>query len=203
MQINNNLYTKVLAGTIALSAISCSKNKPLHQITDKNNSIWSRYDSLGLYINRWEAEYNDAFYQIIPYIIVTNEDESKFFISKRIKGDERLLDVLSLGFGGHINPIDGFHEVILHGLTRELNEELDIDPISRACFVGTIKDSTSPTHEHIGLVFAIKAEKNKVFIKEKNVLEGKWVTKKELFDEYSKFENWSKYIIDYLYDNKC
>lgn len=46
MQINNNLYTKVLAGTIALSAISCSKNKPLHQITDKNNyPIIERVDS--------------------------------------------------------------------------------------------------------------------------------------------------------------
>ena len=46
MQINSNLYTKVLAGTIALSAISCSKNKPLHQITDKNRyQIVEKVDS--------------------------------------------------------------------------------------------------------------------------------------------------------------
>ena len=35
-----------------------------------------------------------------------------------------------------------------------------------------------------------------------NKLEGKWLTKKELINNYSKFESWSKHIINYLVDNK-
>ena len=34
-----------------------------------------------------------------------------------------------------------------------------------------------------------------------NKLEGKWLTKKELINNYSKFESWSKHIINYLVDN--
>ena len=164
-------------------------------------SIWKKYDNLGLYIPRYEAEYNLAFQQIIPYFLVTNKDESKFYVAKRIQGDSRLVDKLSLGFGGHINDCDGTNEAVLKALYREMNEELNIEPISSCQFIGYMRDLASETSEHFGLIFIVKSEEETISIKETDNLEGVWMTKQEMYDSYGKFENWAKYLLDYLYVN--
>lgn len=164
-----------------------------------DNSIWSKYDNLGQFIYRYDAEQNPEFQQIIPYIVISNEDESKYFVSKRLDGDHRIKDKLSLGFGGHIDQCDGTTNVVLKGLTREIEEELDIDPTTRALYIGTIRDMTSNTNDHLGLAFAVKAVEGEVFIREVDKLHGTWMTKKEMFDLYQSFEGWSKFILDYLF----
>lgn len=167
-----------------------------------DNNIWTKYDNLGKYIYRYDAEHNPVFQQLIPYLLIANEDESKFYVSKRIGGDHRLKDKLSLGFGGHINECDGTNKVVLKALTREMNEELDIDPISNAIFIGSIRDIDSSTNDHLGLVFIIKSQEDNISIKETDKLIGQWMTKEEMFKSYSLFEGWSKYILDYMYKNK-
>lgn len=161
--------------------------------------IWTKYDGLGQYIYRYEAEYNNAFQQVIPYLLICNNDQSEFFVSERIQGDIRLKGMLSLGFGGHIDEKDGYSNIVFNGLVREMNEELDIIPISPYQFIGTIRDLSSKTSEHFGLVFIVKAEQNHISIKETNKLKGKWMTKDQMYDNYEKFENWSKFILDYLF----
>lgn len=165
-----------------------------------DTSIWKKYDNLGIYIPRYEAEYNLAFQQIIPYFLVSNMDETKFYVAKRIQGDSRLVDKLSLGFGGHINDCDGTNEAVFKALVREMNEELNIEPNSPFKFIGYMRDLTSETSEHFGLVFIIKSKEDDISIKETDNLEGIWMTKQEMFDAYGKFENWAKYLLDYLYD---
>lgn len=163
------------------------------------NDIWGKYDNLGKFIYRYDAEQNPEFQQIIPYLIISNNDESKYFVGKRLCGDHRLADKLSLGFGGHIDECDGTTEVVLKGLTREIEEELDIDPNTRALYIGTIRDITSSTNDHFGLAFAVKATEGEVFIRETEKLSGIWMTKQEMFDSYHCFEGWSKFILDYLF----
>lgn len=167
-----------------------------------DDKIWKKYDNQGIYINRWEAEGDSSFQQIIPYFFVTNEDASKVFIAKRIDGDHRLVNKLSLGFGGHIDSCDGFEQVVLKALTREMWEELDIEPLSKATYMGTMRDMTSSTNDHLGLIFGIQAKEGQVFIRETEKLVGEWMTMQQLYDNYAKFENWSKYIIDFFCENK-
>lgn len=167
-----------------------------------DDKIWKKYDNQGIYINRWEAEGDSSFQQIIPYFFVTNEDASKVFIAKRIDGDHRLVDKLSLGFGGHIDSCDGFEQVVLKALTREMWEELDIEPLSKATYMGTMRDMTSSTNDHLGLIFGVQAKEGQVFIRETEKLVGEWMTMQQLYDNYAKFENWSKYIIDFFCENK-
>ena len=167
-----------------------------------DDKIWKKYDNQGIYINRWEAEGDSSFQQIIPYFFVTNEDASKVFIAKRIDGDHRLVDKLSLGFGGHIDSCDGFDQVVLKALTREMWEELDIEPLSKATYMGTMRDMTSSTNDHLGLIFGIQAKEGQVFIRETEKLVGEWMTMQQLYYNYAKFENWSKYIIDFFCENK-
>lgn len=168
---------------------------------ETDNKIWTKYDTLGKFIYRYDAEYDSTYQQIIPYALITNKTKDKYYVSKRINGDARLIDNLSLGFGGHINPCDGSYEIVLKALGRELNEELILEPSSKAKYLGTVRDLTSETKEHLGLVFVIEAEEENVSIKEKDNLEGIWMTKQEMYDNYSKFEGWSKYILSYLYEN--
>lgn len=164
-----------------------------------DSRIWSKYDNLGRYIYRYDAEMNPVFQQIIPYLLICNEDESKYFVSRRLDGDHRLNDKLSLGFGGHINECDGNSDVVLHALVREMDEELDIDPLTRAQYIGTMRDITSKTNDHFGLVFILKATEGDVFIKEVDKLSGEWMDKDTMFNKYQQFEGWSKYILDHLF----
>lgn len=179
--------------------INC-KDKFTKMKNDKN--IWSKYDNLGLYIPRYEAEYNPAFLQLIPYLIVTNDDQTEFFVTKRIDGDSRLKNKLSLGVGGHIDSIDGTNEVVFKCLVREMNEELFINPISPYQFLGTIRDLSSKTAEHLGLLFIVKAEKESLSVKETNKLAGSWMKKEDAFNKYASFENWSQFVLDYLFETQ-
>ncbi|MCY7865977.1 NUDIX domain-containing protein [Bacillus spizizenii] len=163
--------------------------------------LLNKYDTKGKYILRHDAEYNPAFQQLIPYVLITDATGEKYFVSKRIAGDTRLLGKLSLGFGGHINPCDGALAVILAALHRELSEEVEIDMVEDSIeFLGNVRDLTSTTPDHLGFAFTVKA--NQVRIKEDDVLEGLWMSKQELIENYFGFESWSRYIIDHFYESE-
>ena len=165
-----------------------------------DNNIWKKYDTKGTFIPRWEAEFNPTFQQLIPYFFIYNADKTKVYVAERLKGDVRLSHMLSLGFGGHINTCDGPNDVVLNALAREMSEELNIDIIAPFKYIGTIRDIESSTNDHVGLIFYTVAKEGEVSIKETDNLKGKWMTMPELIENYYKFENWSKYIIDSFYE---
>jgi predicted NUDIX family phosphoesterase len=167
--------------------------------TNHTLDIWNRYDNSGKYIFRHDAEMNPAFQQIIPYVLIKNSFSNKYFVANRLAGEKRLIDKISLGFGGHINPCDGTKDVLFYSLFREMHEELDIEPVGPAEFVGYVRGLTTPTNDHTGCVFVVKTES--CAIKETDNLEGLWMTIEELEKNYFKFESWAKYIIDYLVSN--
>ena len=155
----------------------------------------------GRFIMRHDAEMNCDFYQLIPYIIVLNRTGDKVYVARRIGGDKRLEDKWSF-FGGHINPED-FNDkasVIENAAYRELGEELNYTPVSKneaLSFRGTIMDRQSATSEHIGFVYSIKA--HSVSVRETDNLKGAWMSFDEMVENYSAFESWAKYIIDYIF----
>ena len=73
---------------------------------------------------RSRVETNERFRQIIPYAVL--EQESHIFLVERLKAgsEARLHNRLSIGLGGHINPVDG--SVI--GGQRERPHRGRIDP---------------------------------------------------------------------------
>ena len=166
-----------------------------------DSKIFSRYDQHGRFIKRYDAEGDNAFQQIIPYVLIANKDETKFFVSKRIDGDHRLKDQLSLGFGGHINPCDAERgrDILLAALIRELHEEVYLEISGQVNYMGSMRDMTSSTSDHIGFVFKVHVEhEDETKILETDKLEGYWMNKDELYEQYFKFEGWSKSLINYL-----
>jgi predicted NUDIX family phosphoesterase len=157
-----------------------------------------RWDAKGKYVLRSDAEYNPSLQQLIPYVVILDVTGTKFYVSRRIAGDDRLKGSFSLGFGGHINPIDGSNNVILAAFERELDEEVFIKrkktPVK---FIGHVRDLDSTTKDHLGFVFTVQARYVK--IKEDTVLEGSWMSLQDLVDNYHKFESWARYIIDFFF----
>lgn len=163
----------------------------------------------GKFVLRADAEYNFALVQPIPYLIVVNEKMDKVYVTKRIAGEERLKDSYALGCGGHINPedatssnADGSDFLLDNGALRELEEELNVlyadvrQPFKK---VGTVRDMTSDTKEHIGIVYLVIVETASV--KEKDNLKGEWMTFEDLINQYQNFESWGKFIIDAAYES--
>lgn len=168
-------------------------------VSENDHNIYGQFDNMGTYIYRYLAEGNPDYLQLIPYVLVKKKDEDKFFITKRLAGESRLINKISLGIGGHINECDGKENIIFKGLFRELNEEVNISDESYAInFIGYIKNSKSATNDHIGLAFMI--EVNDCDVKETDNLEGEFVSLDVLkdLDKNNKLEDWAKYLLNYL-----
>lgn len=187
-----------------------------HPITEK------AYDKLvdvvipkGKFILRSDAEEDMTFQQIIPYVLVTDEAHEKFFATRRIQGESRLLGRLSLGIGGHINPCDWraancaffqtHREMVLRGMAREIREEMTgLEHVRKPRPYGTVRDLGSFTPDHVGIVFTmVAANPEEIGIRETNTLEPVWMTKQDLVRNYEKFESWAQMIIENMVIEKA
>ena len=157
------------------------------------------FETANKFIYRFDAEYNPAVVQLIPYTLVTNTTEDKLFVTKRIAGEERLQQQLSLGSGGHVNPEDFGSDTLLTAAIRELKEELEISLKEKPIRYGTVRDLNSTTDDHLGLVFVVHSDD--VQVKEKDILVGQWLDMPGIVDNFYKLESWAKLIADHLFLN--
>lgn len=156
------------------------------------------------FLDRDLAEQDFNFKQIIPYVVVTSNN--KFLTYKRTKksGEDRLKNLHSLGFGGHINEDDrelvcGF-DTYVSGLDRELREELGLSPsdfISSTEIIGFINDNSNEVGKvHFGIVNLLVINPGKIHISDPAISDIQWFSKHELKDSNLEFENWSKILLD-------
>jgi len=156
----------------------------------------------GHFVERDHAETNPALKQVIPYGVVCCDD--RVLLVRRLgKGNEtRLHDKLSIGIGGHVNPIDaagGRQELLRAATIRELEEELRIDGTYTTQAVGVLNDDSNPVGAvHVGLVQVVRV-RGTVEIRETDQLEGELVTTDELRErlaEGANFETWSRLLVE-------
>ncbi|AIW29959.1 MULTISPECIES: hypothetical protein [Bacillus] len=158
-------------------------------------------------IRRGDAEEDPRFKQPIPYVVIRRDDE--IFVYERLAGggESRLHNKLSLGFGGHMNPMEGaasFSEVLKQNTDRELAEELYIREEDKQNIVtlGLINDDENDVGKvHIGILSALQlASAAQVEVKEKDQIAGRWMKLSELKEEnvYQRLEAWSQFVADIL-----
>jgi len=110
------------------------------------------------WVERSEAETNSAYKQIIPYIIV-RQNNGLILCYPRHGAESRLHGFYSCGIGGHIDSDDArdtFKETVAAGMKRELNEELADFREDRVELVyrGIINETESAVGQvHLGLVY--------------------------------------------------
>lgn len=144
------------------------------------------------------AEEDITFKQIIPYLVVKFED--RYLLYKRTKkvSESRLREKLSIGIGGHINPIDNVQgSIISEALRRELSEEIKLNISQEPKAVGFINDDNNEVGRvHLGVVFTVEADDLEFEVLEKENIVAEWATKEQLKADFDRLESWSQLVLN-------
>ncbi|MFT5734955.1 MAG: putative NUDIX family phosphoesterase [Paracoccaceae bacterium] len=183
---------------------------------------WSRkaFDACiceeGFFVERPYAERTPTLKQVIPYTVVVRGEEVLLLQRTKGGGDARLHDKLTIGVGGHVNPIDAVptgdeagqqaQRVLdpLPAATRRevMEEELTVTGETRLVPVGLINDDSNPVGAvHVGFVQVLHLLGGDARIREVDQLRGEFVPFSELqsrLEEGANFETWSSLIVPHL-----
>ena len=146
------------------------------------------------FLDRPTAERSPQYKQIIPYVAIRHA--GSFFLLERTskQTESRLHHKLSLGIGGHVNP-DA--PTLLGGLQKELEEEVNVESDYEITFAGILNDDTTDVGRvHLGAVYVLDAEAQRVTVRETDKMNGSWVTRDELPPLRSRMETWSQIVYD-------
>jgi predicted NUDIX family phosphoesterase len=164
--------------------------------------VLARIREHGYFVERRHAERDPMLKQVIPYALF--EREGAIFLMRRLGkgGEARLHGKLSVGVGGHVNPIDGAEDALDAGLRREVEEEVAVQGAWQATPVGILNDdATAVGAVHFGLVYRVRVQ-GLVEVREKDALEGEFTPRDEVLrllrDERPRFETWSALLLDRL-----
>lgn len=148
---------------------------------------------------RPEMETDPAYKQIIPYVLVTRGAEA--FVMQRLKkgGEQRLHGLLSLGVGGHIDPVDeAGGSALTAGLRREVDEEVAVERAASLTPLGVINnDRDEVGRVHLGFLFRLEAE-GAVTVRETEKLSGSFMPIAALPALRDKMEGWSQIALEVL-----
>ena len=148
---------------------------------------------------RPEMETDPAYKQIIPYVLVTRGAEA--FVMQRLKrgGEQRLHGLLSLGVGGHIDPVDEAEgSALTAGLRREVDEEVAVERAASLTPLGVINnDRDEVGRVHLGFLFRLEAE-GAVTVRETEKLSGSFMPIAALPALRDKMEGWSQIALEVL-----
>jgi predicted NUDIX family phosphoesterase len=165
--------------------------------TAKVDEILARLDR-GTFYARPAAEADTSVKQIIPYLVL--RDDERVFLMKRTRagGDARLHDHYTVGVGGHMNPGDGS---VLLCLQREWREELVADFVPEFEFLGLLNDDEVEVgRHHLGIVYVADAAGRPVAVRETDKLIGGFEPLDIVRTVYDRMETWSQFVLDALDD---
>lgn len=151
------------------------------------------------FLPRPEMEEDPSYKQIIPYVTIVRGD--CVFATRRLDkgGEKRLHGLLSLGVGGHINPVDGDGgDVLMGGLMREVHEEVSIEKAGVLTPRGVINDDSNGVGSvHLGFFYTLTAE-GEVTVRETEKLAGEWIKRSSLAQYRESMETWSQIVTEAL-----
>lgn len=157
----------------------------------------------GFFIERRYAETNPEYKQVIPYVACTRGSEILCLQRLATQGEKRLHGRMSIGVGGHINPIDTETggDLLQAACLRELHEELRIEGSPQPEPIGVLNDDTTEVGAvHFGLVWQLPCETLQVTVRETDAMEGTFRQRDELVELSSHpetpFESWSQLLLE-------
>lgn len=155
------------------------------------------------YMDRDMAESDPHFKQIIAYAIFRHQGRILAYARTPKGGEARLHNKMSLGIGGHINPIDGLTDSIdtyLVGMEREIREEIRFSGTATQQLYAVINDDTNDVGSvHLGIVHLFELDHEDVTPNEKALSELAFHSLEELAGPlYGRLETWSAICVDAL-----
>jgi len=153
------------------------------------------------YMDRDLAEQSPQFKQIIAYAIFRHEGRILAYARTSKGGESRLHNKMSLGIGGHINPVDGLAdsmETYLAGVEREIREEISFSGSATQRLYAIINDDSNEVGSvHLGIVHLFELDTDTVAPMEKKLADMGFRTLAELSGPlYERLESWSAICVD-------
>ncbi|MFK7851048.1 MAG: NUDIX domain-containing protein [Akkermansiaceae bacterium] len=157
------------------------------------------------FLDRGDAEEDPSHKQLIPYCIFKCGDRVLHYTRGKAGGENRLHAKLSVGVGGHINPVDmgeGRKGAAAYyaAVSREIDEELEIDSDYTMRVIGLLNDDSNPVGQvHLGVVHLVELEGEKISSREDALTDLSWATLEELNGAlFERLETWSQACVGYL-----
>ena len=179
--------------------------KPSPDVLPLDEALYHFTVEKGEFRDRDSVENDETYRQIIPYAVLFSED--RIFLVERLKAgsEARLHNRLSIGLGGHINPVDtssryaNARDPIEGALTRELREELHIKAFFAEA-VGLIhRAETAVERVHTGILYRVNLPKEgEVTVRETHKLAGGFATWEEVEEVTERLEGWSQAAFKFL-----
>jgi len=157
------------------------------------------------FLPRDQVEGCPNFRQLVSYVVVLDASGRVFACTRlAIQSEARLHRKVSIGIGGHINPIDGPVEpnIVRRAAWRELHEELHMatqEP-GKLVFWGYINDKSTPvSRDHLGCLLVLRSA-GEVTVKEKDKMMGSFVDELILKGNRAQLESWSSLCLQALHE---
>lgn len=149
------------------------------------------------FILREQAENDDTYKQVIPYVVLRHAD-SLFVVQRRkTSSEQRLAGLLSLGIGGHIRVSDVVNDHPLDWAQRELSEEISGIHVEQSAFLGFINDDTNAVGRvHFGIVYLIDLSHRMIAINSE-LKHGQWLPVSTM-STLDHFEPWSQLVLSVM-----
>ena len=160
------------------------------------------------YMDRDIAEESPQYKQLIAYAIFRHQGRILAYARTSKGGEARLHHKMSLGIGGHINPVDGLTDSIgtyLAGMEREIREEITFSGKATQQLYAVINDDSNEVGSvHLGIVHLFELDTEEVASNEKALADLGFRSLDELAGPlYERLETWSAICVDALKAEKA
>jgi predicted NUDIX family phosphoesterase len=157
------------------------------------------------FMDRGAAEENPEFKQLIPYCIFRCGDRILHYTRGKSGGESRLHAKISVGVGGHINPVDTGggrtgREAYHSAVTREIEEELNLPEQHEHRIIALLNDDSNPVGQvHLGIVHLVDLKSDAVTSREDALADLGFSSLVELNGPlFERLETWSGFCIRHL-----
>ena len=157
------------------------------------------------FMDRAAAENDPTHKQLIPYCVFRCGERVLHYTRGKSGGESRLHAKLSVGVGGHVNPVDtgggktgpqAYHAAV----TREIEEELELPEDHQHRIIALLNDDSNAVGQvHLGIVHLIDLQSEAVASREDALLELGFTALAELNGPcFERLETWSQFCIRHL-----
>ncbi len=157
------------------------------------------------FMDRAAAEEDPTHKQLIPYCVFKHGDKVLHYTRGKSGGENRLHALISVGVGGHINPVDTGEgrtgpAAYFAAVRREIEEELELPGGYEQKIVALLNDDTNPVGQvHLGVIHLVELPSPEAVAKEDALSELAFSSLEDLSGPlFGRLETWSQHCVTYF-----
>ncbi len=159
------------------------------------------------FMDRAEAEEDPSHKQLIPYCIFKFGDQLLHYTRGKSGGENRLHAKISVGVGGHINPVDTGEgrtgaAAYFAAVEREIEEELDLPGGYQQHIIALLNDDSNAVGQvHLGVVHLVELADGNAIAREDALADLAFSPIADLNGPlFERLESWSQHCVRHFAD---